>query len=476
VGRGVGCSLGCAAYPARFRISVMAQPVPCPIPKAHGRLADMYAIWHETLAVYPEPDAFRRRFNNLLQETRNVTFMLQTEKHVIPEFDAWYERWRAVMGATEVLKWSLDMRNQVVKRGDLEARSIARVSVLAAWDNPPAKEIEVPSKLGPEAIAQHLKHTGIPEEFLPDAVAIVERRWVVASLPEREALDALAECYQVLYDLVSEAHDLCGVPMADDKIEAARPTWTEHDRGRGRPAGMELSDELRTARLRLATGEWVSMERHAVHPSAEQIEASGKRWEEHYGGMPKVDQGPVADSAEDVFATAEWFVQAAKKVLAADRYHLTMTWTIGPDGVTQDIHRPEDRADKYILWNRLAEAIARRKDWGLVCVTEAWSYKGDYEKAGIDLAKIRGVEDIPGRGEELMVTAAYRDGQARMHHIAFTHSPEGQIVYGDESVYYTPGDLPNIFIPVMKVWQAQRQQESGKPEPLSTDSRPKEPA
>jgi hypothetical protein len=436
----------------------------------------MYAIWHETLAVYPKPDAFRRRFNNLLQETRNVTFMLQTEKHVIPGFDAWYNRWRAVMGASETLKWSVNMRNQVVKQGDLEARSIARVSVLAAWDNPPAKEFEVPPKFGPEAIAQHLKHTGIPEELLPDAVAVVERRWVVASLPDREALDALAECYEVLYELVSEAHDLCNVAMADDQIETARATWSSHDRGRGRPEGMEVSDEVRTARLRLATGQWLTVEHHVVQPSDDEMEAVGKRWEEHYGGMPEGKKGPTTDSAEDVFETAEWFAQAAKKVLAADRYHVTMTWTIGPDGVTQDIQRPEDRADKYVLWNRLAEAVERRKDWGLICVTEAWSYTGDYEKAGIDLAKIRRVEDIPGRGEELAVAAAYRDGQARMYHISFTRGPDGQIVYGDESVSFTPDDQPNILIPVLKVWQAQRQRESGKAEPLSIDSRPEEPA
>src|SRR5581483_769135 len=134
-------------------------------------------------------------------------------------FDTWYPQWRARMAGIDVLKWSLEMRNHVVKKGDLKSRSIARVSLLAVWDNPPAAEIAVPPMVGPAMIAQLLKMTGIPKQLLKEAVAIVERRWVVDSLPDREVLDALAECYVELHQLVLEAHDRIGVTMATDSVE-----------------------------------------------------------------------------------------------------------------------------------------------------------------------------------------------------------------------------------------------------------------
>src|ERR1035437_6089640 len=184
------------------RILRMPDHPACPLPKTHRRLADVYAIWHETPGSYPDPELSRRKLNSLLQETRNITWMLQAEKHVMSDFDAWYAPWRLRMAAIEVLKWALAMRNQVVKKGDLETRSIARVSVLAVWDNPPATEIDVPPMAGPAMIAQALTAAGVPQQLLKDAVAVVERRWIVDSLPDREVLDALAECYSVLHQLV----------------------------------------------------------------------------------------------------------------------------------------------------------------------------------------------------------------------------------------------------------------------------------
>ncbi len=235
--------------------------VECPLPRTHKRLADVYALWQEVLLAYPDPETFRRRLNSLIQETRNVTFRLQAEKHGIPDFDPWYADWRRRMESVEEMKWAVEMRNQVVKQGDLETRSLARVSLYAEWDNPPAKEIELPPMIGPHQIAEKLKHTGIPPELLRDAIAVVERRWVVDSLPSREVLDALADCYSVLYELVEEAHGRCGAALEQDAVEVGRPTWTKDEKRQDRPSNMALFEEVRTARLRLATGEWLRVER-----------------------------------------------------------------------------------------------------------------------------------------------------------------------------------------------------------------------
>ena len=237
--------------------------------------------------------------------------MLQAEKHAFLDFDSWYPQWQARMAGVEVLRWALEMRNQVVKRGDLETRSIARVSMLAMWDNPPAVELPVPPMVGPASIAQLLKGTGIPKELLKDAVAVVERRWVIDSLPDREVLDALAECYGVLHQLVVEAHHRLGVTMAADNVEANWPTWSEDnvgDRPAGgseddvgdRPAGMLMSQEVRTARLRLATQEWLTFERELQVFPDEMREKARDR----YGGLLPPIQG-IPTTAQEIFQQAE---------------------------------------------------------------------------------------------------------------------------------------------------------------------------
>lgn len=445
----------------------MTPPVLCPLPRTHRRLGDVYTIWYEALGAYPEPELFRRMLNSLLQETRNVTWMLQAEKHAFLDFDSWYPHWQSRMAGVEALRWALEMRNQVVKKGDLETRSIARVSMLATWDNPPAVELPVPPMVGPASIAQLLKGTGVPKELFKDAVAVVERRWVVDSLPDREVLDALAECYGVLHELVVEAHHRLGVTMTADSVEANRPTWSEDSVG-DRPAGMLMSQEVRTARLKLATREWLTFERELQVVPDEMREKARER----YGGL----QPPIQDiptTAQDIFQQAESILETAKRILASDRSHGLFVWTFGPKGVDRHLLRPEDRADKYVLWNKIADDVRRRRDWGLISVAEVWAWYGDAKEPRPDLSQIDGVKDIPGHGEALQVAAAFWDGQTRMYDVIFTRDESGGIVFGELHVGYSPGAQAQFLMPVLKVWQAWRRRDSGNEgEPLTINSRP----
>src|SRR5664279_3760262 len=101
----------------------------CPIPNAHRRLEDAHFHWHEVRSAYHEPQEFRRHLNAAIQDLRNVTFALQGEKRAVPDFDNWYRPWQDRMKADPVLKWLVDARNTVVKRGDLETASTAKLSV-----------------------------------------------------------------------------------------------------------------------------------------------------------------------------------------------------------------------------------------------------------------------------------------------------------------------------------------------------------
>jgi len=66
----------------------------CPISNTHQRLRQAHILWHQAAENYQNVDVFLTNVNSLIQELRNISFILQTEKDKIPGFDAWYEPWR----------------------------------------------------------------------------------------------------------------------------------------------------------------------------------------------------------------------------------------------------------------------------------------------------------------------------------------------------------------------------------------------
>ncbi|MFJ2781268.1 hypothetical protein [Kitasatospora sp. NPDC087315] len=65
---------------------------PCPMPNAHRRLMDCHAQWHRLHEVYFDPHEFRLTMNSLVQNLRNVTWLLQKQKAQLVGFDEWYPR------------------------------------------------------------------------------------------------------------------------------------------------------------------------------------------------------------------------------------------------------------------------------------------------------------------------------------------------------------------------------------------------
>jgi hypothetical protein len=104
----------------------------CPIPKTHRRLVEAHLLWHQTLDNYHNVESFRANLNATIQALRNITFVLQSEKNIIPQFDTWYSQWQSRLKADPTSKWLIDARNTVVKQGELESHSTAEVR-LVTW-------------------------------------------------------------------------------------------------------------------------------------------------------------------------------------------------------------------------------------------------------------------------------------------------------------------------------------------------------
>src|SRR6516165_1337814 len=116
----------------------------CPLAAVDRRLADAHTLWHEAEAGYFEPDHFRLKVQNAIQALREVTFILQNHKEVIPDFVQWYGdygdekrgkrgKWHERMHADPLMRWMVEARNKIVKRGDLESHSFVRAEIIASY-------------------------------------------------------------------------------------------------------------------------------------------------------------------------------------------------------------------------------------------------------------------------------------------------------------------------------------------------------
>jgi alpha-D-ribose 1-methylphosphonate 5-triphosphate synthase subunit PhnL len=55
------------------------------------RLNQMRRLWEQAADTYFSPEEFRLNLQNCITISRTVTFILQSNKKLIPNFDEWYE-------------------------------------------------------------------------------------------------------------------------------------------------------------------------------------------------------------------------------------------------------------------------------------------------------------------------------------------------------------------------------------------------
>ena len=183
----------------------------CPLPKTHRRLAEAHLLWHQALANYHEPDAFRANLNATIEALRNVTFVLQKEKHAFANFDQWYDPWQERLKTDAEARWAHDARTTVVHKGELESASTAEVRLIG-WQDKVVARMELPIETPASLVLQNLKLLeliGKAELAIAranDAAVAIERRWTTPDLGGLEILESLARVYGLLSEIVLDAH------------------------------------------------------------------------------------------------------------------------------------------------------------------------------------------------------------------------------------------------------------------------------
>ena len=105
-----------------------------------ARLLQMRQLWEDAANNYFEPSRFLLSLQNCITVSRTVTFIIQSNKGHIPDFENWYGRVQKDMAADKILVWAKDARNSIEKQGDLKALSQVRGEIIASYYDGPFSE------------------------------------------------------------------------------------------------------------------------------------------------------------------------------------------------------------------------------------------------------------------------------------------------------------------------------------------------
>lgn len=199
---------------------------------------------------YHEPDPFRYRLGAFVQASRSVSLMLQTEKSVFADFD-WYEvGWVTRMRNDPIMTWLNSTRTDFFHRKSLEPSSWLEMECFRNPRRSPWDEDNVPiGTVDPFRCTHYYINRG-PET---DHGHNFTRMWSMEGLNGRELLDACANVYDVLDELVGDAHD---------RLDASTVSYAKPGSKRRLPC-MEKIDQYRIVKTRIRKGKevWINRPR-----------------------------------------------------------------------------------------------------------------------------------------------------------------------------------------------------------------------
>ena len=327
---------------------------------------------------------------NCITTSRTVTFILQSNKNDIPNFDSWYQRHVERWSADPILKWAKEARNSIEKRGDLETHSQVRAELIAGYLPGPETEW-MPQYLfdSPRAIWRSVPSKYFIPHVVENGTLLIERRWVDSNLPNTEVLEALAHVYDDFCSTIIDLLQVNGIPIPP-----------QLDRTRPNPMGELAMD--RAIYLSMRDGSVTGL-RYFKKPMKEPSELDKKKLAKRYGNNVSRLRLTKATTLREV---AEFFFENARVVMARDGNHSNFTFLLRGNFPIEMVRSDHpDRASRYLLMRDLAK-LARVVDAnGVMMIGEVWTAHGD------DLPKSGFAADAKNRGEAIMVSAANAQGE-----------------------------------------------------------------
>ncbi len=399
------------------------------MPPWQKRLADLAHLLSQCHSGYMEPELFRVSVNQFLQTARTVTFIIQKHKDSIPNFQVWYDQ--NVVAAwkhDQVMQWAKDARNTIEKEGDLDLNSSISVTLFYGYLEETDLSIQIEDPRLLRAGVQQLKR--IAQKALPSGVSRtaaikVDRRWVSASLPNRELLGAMCATYRSLHELCRTLAEHLGI-----ELDAKIPDPSKFD---------DIASNTRQVRyFKLSSSGSFSMrtERRPFNPS-----------ELSPAVADEVRRISETLNERGVDATHRWLTAMAEMTFNRDGYHVPMAFLYDENWAATDMisFRPDDATDKYIIWRDIGDRIRANGAYGLSFIGEAWLRKA------VNL-RDQPISSQPIVGEELHVVLLDKTGAYRETRWTILRDNDTPTLARVDTPTVLFDKRPGFLAPVMAAW------------------------
>lgn len=345
----------------------------CLLQSAHNRLNECHRAWHGALDGYQSAEEFRADLNTAIQALRNVTFALQARKDPLSGFDDWYKPWQEQMKKDDVMKWLHKARNFIVKKGDLETKSVAHASVMT-WEKLALVELEFNPLVDiQELVARIIQFNllKVPKEIEENAILTVERKWMTEDLPEKELLEVISQGFSFLYRLLTDAHNVFN-------LENTR-CFTDNLHTRFKvgqnsiPECMKISTVDRSITIHLRDKEVMCCELSEISLIVDHIRVL-KRYPGLVENARKKSDLGSNKGLPFPFNKMDMYVETAKTLLQRDKTHGRYSFLYRKEGQGPKTiaHEEKDPQEKFATAQRIVEEIIKKDVIGVIDVGEAW--------------------------------------------------------------------------------------------------------
>lgn len=355
------------------------------------RLNDLWLLLERCHATYMEPELFRLNTNQFLQTSRTVTFIIQKNKDLIPDFNKWYEPIVASWSSDKVMDWAKDSRNKIEKEGDLDLHSTLDMALF--WSYIVEQDAKISTgrtellQAGTKRLIR-LAREKLPSGVINSSAVRIERKWVANTLPDWELLQAFTYIYTTFYHMCQELSLRMGV-----RLDSAIP-------------GPTVLFPMREIALQVSYLKLSDLEMHFQHTRRMRFNRDDLSEERMKLVEPFKGSMATSQNMDDMFGA---LCAMASSMFEHDGYHVPMMFFYGEDMRVVDMlsMHYSDRTDKYIFWRNAADRMIATRAKIVATIGEAWIR---------DMSRhhySEGIDKLPIIGERLFVTALETSGKYR---------------------------------------------------------------
>lgn len=395
------------------------------------RLFQMRQLWENAASSYFDPSGFQLALQNCIMTSRTVTFILQSNKVHMNNFDDWYDQHRERWNADPIMRWARDARNSIEKQGDLETHSQVRAIIIASYlDGPESEWLPAALFANPQQLYRAVPKKYLIPHVIENGTLLIERRWIDNELPDMEVLEALAHVYAQFADTLV---DYCNM----NKLKVP-PSLTD-----ARPDAMGTLSMDRALYLSMRDGR-ITGNRYFRKPMERPGPKVKKFVKKRYGPGANWDRLSHALTLREV---AKVYFDHARILLMRDGYHRSFAFLMKGRAVVQMIPSEHpDRASRYVLMRDLAKLARIEGADGVMLISEAWHAKVEDAPSGF-------AADAINKGEALAMHAADATGDSFSFNAVFhRRRPKGKKIKRIDDTTLDDEGLQFITCPFLREW------------------------